>query len=201
MKRHGRSVYFLFAFTLSSPHRACRRIGAVGSGKSSLLSALAGEMRQISGTLVLGQNGIQSANYLTTACECHRKHHLVWNRRQATIPSTCQVVASCALEPDFVTHRLVIAPRLVNAVPHCLEGKKHASVLRELCILTLICCFWIIHYRPSMHTSASTFFSGHLRVGSREVPCFGYASAAYIAKMRQNCLDGRRANCGVWKAS
>lgn len=54
MKRHGRSVYFLFAFTLASPHRACRRIGAVGSGKSSLLSALAGEMRQISGTLFLG---------------------------------------------------------------------------------------------------------------------------------------------------
>ncbi|KAI7916104.1 ATP-binding cassette [Pyricularia oryzae] len=66
VKRHGRSVYFLFAFTLSSPHRACRRIGAVGSGKSSLLSALAGEMRQISGTLVLGQNGIHVIENITS---------------------------------------------------------------------------------------------------------------------------------------
>lgn len=62
----------------------------------------------------------------------------------------------------------------------------------------LLCCFWMIHYRPSMHTSASTFFSGHLRVGQGRYGVLAMHQLHILSRCVRIfwMVDGRTAACG-----
>ncbi|KAI6365773.1 hypothetical protein MCOR25_005262 [Pyricularia grisea] len=93
-------------FTLSSLALSIQRtelvavIGAVCSGKSSLLSALAGEMRQTSGTLVLGAKTAYSPQ--TPWLQHATVKENITSFEKGDEQRYRRVVAACALEPDFI---------------------------------------------------------------------------------------------------
>ncbi|TLD31308.1 hypothetical protein PspLS_01702 [Pyricularia sp. CBS 133598] len=93
-------------FTLSSLSLSLQRtelvavIGAVGSGKSSLLSALAGEMRQTSGTLRLGAKTAYSPQ--TPWLQHASVRENITSFGMGDEQRYRRVVTACALEPDFV---------------------------------------------------------------------------------------------------